>query len=57
LITGDADQETPVSGVRKIARFHPDLTIVHGAGHCEASNRFPGGWEAWARPRLVAWGF
>jgi pimeloyl-ACP methyl ester carboxylesterase len=57
LITGDADRETPLDGVQKIARFHPDLTVVHGAGHCEASNRLPGGWEAWARLRLNAWGF
>ena len=57
LITGDADRETPLDGVQKIARFHPDLTIVPGAGHCEAGNRFPGGWEAWARVRLKVWGF
>lgn len=56
LITGDADRESPLDGVQRIARFHPDLTIVPGAGHCEASQRFPGGWEAWARARLVAWG-
>jgi len=56
LMTGDADPETPLDGVQKIARFHPDLTIVHGAGHCEAGNRVPGGWEAWARVRLKAWG-
>ena len=56
LITGDADRETPLDGVQKIARFHPDLTVVHGAGHCEASNRLPGGWGAWARSRLSAWG-
>lgn len=56
LNTGDADRETPLDGVQNIARFHPDLTIVPGAGHCEASNRFPGGWEAWARVRLKAWG-
>lgn len=57
LITGDADRETPVDGVRRIARAHPDLTIVPGAGHCEASNQLPGGWEGWARQRLGAWGF
>lgn len=56
LITGDADGETPLEGVRRIARTHPDLTIVPGAGHCEASNRLPGGWEAWAKVRLQAWG-
>ena len=57
LVTGDADRETPVEGVRHIARTHPDLTIVPGAGHCEASNQLPGGWEGWARQRLGAWGF
>lgn len=31
LMTGDADLETPVDGVRDIARFHPDLTVIHGA--------------------------
>jgi predicted alpha/beta-fold hydrolase len=57
LISGDVDRETPIEGVKKIARFHPDLTVISGAGHCEASNRFPAGWEAWARVRLAAWGF
>lgn len=56
LITGDADRETPLDGVQRIAQAHPDLTIVPGAGHCEASNRLPGGWEAWARVRLRNWG-
>jgi pimeloyl-ACP methyl ester carboxylesterase len=56
LITGDADRETPLSGVQKMARFHPDLTVVPGAGHCEASNRVPGGWETWSRVRLERWG-
>lgn len=55
LITGDADRETPLEGVRRIALAHPDLTIVPGAGHCKASNRLPGGWEGWARLRLKAW--
>jgi pimeloyl-ACP methyl ester carboxylesterase len=57
LITGDADRETPLDGVQRIALPHPDLTIVQGAGHCEASNMFPGGWEAWARVRLSHWGY
>jgi pimeloyl-ACP methyl ester carboxylesterase len=57
LITGDADQETPLDGVQRIALAHPDLTIVHGAGHCEASNLLPGGWKGWARVRLRRWGF
>lgn len=56
LVTGDADRETPVAGVRGIAAGHPDLTVVPGAGHCEASNRLPGGWGAWAGQRLVRWG-
>jgi pimeloyl-ACP methyl ester carboxylesterase len=56
LITGDADRETPLAGVQRIARYHPDLTIIPGASHCEASNRLPGGWEAWARVRLKIWG-
>jgi len=56
LVTGDADRETPLDGVRRIARRHPDLTVVRGAGHCEASNQLPGGWEGWARDRLVHWG-
>jgi pimeloyl-ACP methyl ester carboxylesterase len=57
LITGDADRETPLDGVQRIALAHSDLTIVRGAGHCEASNLLPGGWETWARLRLREWGF
>lgn len=56
LVTGDADALTPVEGVRRIAMDHPDLTVVAGAGHCEASGRLPGGWKAWAQERLTAWG-
>ena len=56
LVTGDADLETPLPGVQRIARTHPDLTVVPGAGHCQASNRLPGGWEGWARARLAVWG-
>ena len=56
FVTGDADRETPVAGVRAIAENHPDLTVVPGAGHCEASNRLPGGWGAWAGERLRRWG-
>lgn len=55
LVTGDADRETPLEGVRRIARHHPDLTIVAGAGHCEASGRLPGGWKGWAEARLTRW--
>lgn len=57
LITGDADRDTPLDGVQAIARYHTDLTVVPGAGHCEASQRLPGGWERWARIRLARWGF
>lgn len=55
LVTGDADRETPLAGVRRIAAHHPDLTVVPGAGHCQAGNRLPGGWGAWARQRLEMW--
>lgn len=57
LVTGDADVETPLEGVVRIARAHPDLTIVPGAGHCQASGRLPQGWRGWAVGRLGAWGF
>lgn len=57
LVSGDADRETPINGVKRIAIQHPDLTIVPGAGHCEASNRLPGGWGTWAKVRLDAWGY
>lgn len=56
LITGDGDPETPVQGVRRIARHHPDLTVVPGAGHCQASGRLRGGWKDWAETRLALWG-
>jgi pimeloyl-ACP methyl ester carboxylesterase len=55
LITGNADPETPVEGVRRMARHHPDFTVVPGAGHCQASGRLPGGWKAWAEDRLAVW--
>jgi pimeloyl-ACP methyl ester carboxylesterase len=55
LLTGDADPVTPLAGVRAIARFLPDLTVVPGAGHCEAASRVPGGWRAWADLRLTRW--
>ncbi|MBI1754399.1 MAG: alpha/beta fold hydrolase [Acidobacteria bacterium] len=55
LITGSADGDTPVDGVRRVARAHPDLTVVEGAGHCEASRQLPGGWGGWARARIEAW--
>ena len=55
LLTGDADPVTPLAGVQAIARFQPDLTVVPGAGHCEAAGRLPGGWRAWAEARLVRW--
>lgn len=55
LLTGDADPVTPLGGVRAIAEALPDLTVVAGAGHCEAAVRVPGGWQAWAAPRLARW--
>ncbi len=55
LLTGDADAITPLDGVRAIARFQPDLTVIAGAGHCEAAARVPGGWRAWAESRLARW--
>lgn len=56
LITGAADRETPFDGVERIAQDHPDLTIVAGAGHCQASGMLPGGWRDWAQFRLNRWG-
>ena len=56
LLTGGADQVTPLPGVQAIARNHPDLTIVSGAGHLEAGSRLPGGWKAWAELRVRRWG-
>lgn len=55
LITGDADGDTPVDGVCRVARAHPDLTVIPGAGHCEASRCLPGGWGAWAQERIETW--
>ncbi len=55
LLTGDADLVTPLAGVQAIARFHPDLTVVPGAGHCQAGARLPGGWRAWAEARFARW--
>lgn len=56
LLSGDADTITPLAGVQAIAAHHPDLTVVRGAGHCEAGGRIPGGWKAWADARLASWG-
>lgn len=56
LLSGDTDSITPLGGVKAIARHHPDLTVVGGAGHCEAGARIPGGWKAWAQRRLAKWG-
>jgi pimeloyl-ACP methyl ester carboxylesterase len=55
LVTGDADPITPVEGVLAMAARLPDLLVVPGAGHCEASGRLPGGWKGWAAPRLARW--
>ena len=58
LLAGDADTITPLEGVKAIAAASAaPLTVVPGAGHLEAGRRFPGGWSAWANPRLRAWGF
>lgn len=57
LLAGDSDPVTPLEGVKAIARWHPDLTIAPGAGHCEAGGRLAGGWRGWAEPRLRSWGF
>jgi len=46
LLAGDADQITPLPGVRAVAGNHPDLTIVTGATHMEAGSRVPAGWKA-----------
>lgn len=56
LLTGADDRITPLAGVQAVARHHPDLTVVAGAGHLEAGARIPGGWSGWADPRLRAWG-
>ncbi len=56
FVTGDADRITPAPGVRIIAGATADVTVVQGAGHCEASSRLPGGWAGWVRPRLQRWG-
>lgn len=57
LVTGAEDRETPSRGVMRIAKGHPDLTIVPLAGHCQASGMLPGGWRSWAQQRLTHWGF
>ena len=57
LLAGDTDNITPLDGVRLIALHHPDLTVIHGAGHCEAGGRVQGGWKTWADARLSRWGF
>lgn len=56
LLTGDADLITPLEGVLEMARYHPDLVVVKGAGHCEAGQRIPKGWSVWANTRLRRWG-
>jgi pimeloyl-ACP methyl ester carboxylesterase len=55
LLAGDADEITPLEGVRAIAKHHPDLTVVPGATHCEASGKLKGGWQSWANPRMARW--
>ncbi|MFN7957211.1 MAG: alpha/beta fold hydrolase [Holophagaceae bacterium] len=56
LLAGAADPITPLPGVQAIATNLPDLTVVPGADHLEAGSRLPGGWRAWADPRLRNWG-
>lgn len=56
LLAGDADRITPLRGVQEIARYHRDLVVVSGAGHCEAGPRLPEGWGNWAQARLARWG-
>lgn len=55
LLAGDTDAITPLKGVKMIALHHPDLTVVHGTGHCEAGGRVQGGWKAWADARFLRW--
>jgi pimeloyl-ACP methyl ester carboxylesterase len=55
LLAGDADAITPLEGVRALAVHLTDLTVVSGAGHCEAGARVPGGWGAWAQVRVARW--
>ena len=57
LLAGDQDVVTPLAGVQAIAKFHPDLTLVHGAGHLDAGAMVRGGWRTWALARLRPWGF
>lgn len=57
LLTGDSDSITPLSGVVAIARYHPDLTVVHGAGHLQAGAEIQGGWALWAGTKLKRFGF
>ncbi len=56
FLAGAADTITPLVGVQEIARAHPDLTVVAGAGHCEAGGKVPGGWKRWADSHLACWG-
>lgn len=55
FLAGDQDQVTPLPGIRAMATHHPDLTVVPGAGHGDASVLVKGGWAAWAEPRLQRW--
>jgi alpha-beta hydrolase superfamily lysophospholipase len=56
LLAGDADDVTPLGGIRAIAARQGELTIVHGARHLEAGLKVPGGWVGWAGPYLRRWG-
>ncbi|MBS1785123.1 MAG: hypothetical protein JST24_06820 [Acidobacteria bacterium] len=58
LLTGSADTITPLPGVQAIAAAcAAPLSVMPGAGHLDAGRDYPGGWRAWAEPRLRAWGY
>lgn len=56
LVSGTADRQTTIDGVREIAANIPDFIEVEGAAHMEAAARLPGGNTGWSTSRLVRWG-
>jgi hypothetical protein len=56
LVSGTADQQTTIEGVREIAANIPDFIEVSGAAHMEAAARLPGGNRGWTTSRLARWG-
>jgi hypothetical protein len=56
LVSGTADRQTTIDGVREIAANIPDFIEVEGAAHMEAAGRLPGGDTGWSTSRLVRWG-